>query len=288
MRSARPATVVVCSRDRPDALARCLKSVAEAVRAGDEVIVVESGMPAESSAAAPSLLVPYRHLRSADRRKSAKLNLAARHATGGVLLLTDDDCQVPPGWVQAMTEAFEMAPRVAVAFGPVLGLTSLPGGRPAARLAPGPAPQENWAYAHGASMAVLRSSLFDVGGFDERLGPGSATQAGEEADLVVRLVEQGWACVIADAPAVTHDDWRDTKQTLANLVVYEQGAGAWLGAGLRRSPARSVKLLLLRLRYQAQVWTDGRDRPRYLGPRTTAAFLTGLARGLTYKPRRFL
>jgi GT2 family glycosyltransferase len=282
-----PATAVICTRDRPALLGECLRSVAASMRSGDEMIVVESGdSRAADVLSSLSPVVKWQHLTSPDRRKSAKLNLAIRHATGDVLVLTDDDCRVAPGWVDAMTAPFSDQ-RVGVSFGPVNGLDAAPGGTAAPRLPPGPAPIANWNYAHGASMAVRRAAVVDVGGFDERLGPGARTH-GEEADMILRMADSDWTCVIADAPAVAHLGWRNPAESRANLVVYERGAGAWLGAGLRRRPRRVAKLFALRLLYQIGLWKDRQTRGIWYGPRMTVAFFGGLLRGLSYPPRRWL
>ena len=281
------ATAVVCTRDRPALLGECLRSVAAAMRSGDELIVVESGDSRAAEVLTKLLpVVEWRHLTSADRRKSAKLNLAIRHASGDVIVLTDDDCRVAPDWLDAMAGAFIDA-GVGVAFGPVEGLDAAPGGTSAPRLPPGPAPIANWNYAHGASMAVRRAAVVDVGGFDQRLGPGARTH-GEEADMILRMADSGWTTVIADAPAVAHLAWRSPTESRANLVVYERGAGAWLGDGLRRHPRRVAKVFALRLVYQLGLWRDRRTRGIWYGPRMTVAFFGGLLRGLTYAPRRWL
>jgi GT2 family glycosyltransferase len=280
-------TAVVCTRNRPDPLPECLRSIAAAMRPGDELIVVESG---DSGAADALVQLPpgliWRHLPSDDRRKSVKLNMAIRQATGEVLALTDDDCRVPPSWLDDLASAFA-GPRVGVAFGPVVGLDGAPGGSAPPRIPPGRAPIENWNYAHGASMAVRRVAVVDVGGFDERLGPGAPTH-GEEADLVLRMAEAGWECTIADATPVSHPRWRDPSASRANLVVYERGAGAWLGVGLRRHPRGVAKIFVLRLLYQVGLWKDRRTRGAWYAPEMTVAFLRGLLRGLTYPPRRWL
>lgn len=282
-----PATVVVCTRNRPALLAKCLQSVAASMRSDDELIVVESGdgRGAEVLVGLPPA-AKSRHVSSADRRKSSKLNIAIRHSSTEVLVLTDDDCRVAPGWLDAMTTVFS-DPEVGVAFGAVRGLDAAPGGTGPPRLAAGPAPVANWKYAHGASMAVRRAAVVDVGGFDERLGPGARTH-GEEADMILRMAGSGWTCVVTDAPAVTHLEWRSPEESRANLMVYERGAGAWLGAALRRDPRRVAKIFVLRIHYQIGLWTDRRARGVWYGPRMTIAFLGGLLRGLTYAPRRWL
>jgi GT2 family glycosyltransferase len=278
-------TVAVATHDRPLFLPECAETIRWSLRPADDLLIVESG---DSCAAEASdrLGEPVRVCHIHRREKTAKMNEACRQATGDVILFTDDDCRVEPGWVAAMVAPFS-DDRVGVAFGPTVGLTHVPGRAGEAVLAPGPAPQQLWAYAHGAAMAVRRQALLDVGGFDERLGPG-APRHGEEGDLVLRLWERGWRCAIAAAPPVAHLDWRSVEDERANLMVYERGAGAYLGAGLRRSPRTTAKIFALRLEYQAALWRERDVRGSAFRPRTTAAFMRGVADGLRLPPHRWV
>jgi GT2 family glycosyltransferase len=184
-----------------------------------------------------------------------------------------------------MAAAFD-DPTVGVAFGTVEGLSSVRGATPQ-RPTPGPAPEVTWDYANGAAMAVRREAVFAVGGFDERLGPG-APMHGEEHDLILRMQERGWRAVVASAPAVHHLEWRDAAETRRNLLVYSRGAGAFLGAALRRAPRRWARTVLRRGRYQASLWRHHEAEGWWFGPATTLAFLRGLGRGVLLVPRRFL
>lgn len=272
-----PATVVVCTHDRAAFLAACLDSVAAAMGPQDELIVVSTA-PVKWAGAA-------RHLVCDRPGKSRQLNRGLAAATHEVVLITDDDCRVSPGWISGLAGVFAN-PRVGVAFGPVRGLSQVPGDD-APRIPPGPAPVEYWVYAHGASMAVRRSAVIAAGGFDERLGPGALAH-GEEGDLVLRLSEAGWACQVADASPVEHLDWRSPAETADNLLVYERGSGALLGAALRRSFRRSLKVFLLRLHYQGQLWSRPGLRGWWFGPRTLLAFGRGVVTGLRLEPTRWL
>ena len=271
------ASVVVCTHDRAELLASCVAGISKAMGPGDELIVVAT------SALDP--MPPARQLVCGQPGKSRQLNRALAAAANDLVCITDDDCEVPAGWISGLVAAFEES-TVGAAFGPVAGLSQVPGDGPP-RLPPGPAPIEYWVYAHGASMAVRRSAVVEVGGFDERLGPGAAAH-GEEGDLVLRLRERGWECRIADTPPVTHLDWRTPAQTAANLLVYERGSGALLGAALRRSFRRSLKVFVLRLKYQGQLWLRPGLRGWAFGPRTFAAFCRGVATGLGMAPARWL
>jgi GT2 family glycosyltransferase len=279
------ATAVVCTKDRPEFLGGCLESVAAALGPGDDLVVVECGDSGAAGVVA-ALGVPTQHLRVDRPGKSRQLNAGAAVAAGDVLVLTDDDCRVPADWVDGLVAPFTDA-GVGAAFGPVRGLTAVPGGEAPPALAPGPAPERTWEFAHGASMAVRRLALEAIGGFDERLGPGAPVH-GEEHDVVLRLRERGWRDVIAPVGHVEHLEWRDDREQDENLLVYERGGGAVVGAALRRHPVANLRLLKLRLGYQRALYGDAATRGRWFGPRTTAAFAGGLVRGLRLGERRWL
>ena len=214
---------------------------------------------------------------TAHEAKCTKLNASIRMARAPIVLITDDDCRVPSDWVATMVAAFD-DPAVGVAFGPVSGLSRVPASVPPPMLAPGPAPPELWNFAHGASMAVRRSAIVEAGGFDERLGAGTVIKGGEEADVVLRMVARGWTGALAAAAPVQHLDWRDDDENARNLLGYQRGSGAYLGAGLRRAPVRTTKTLLLRLAHERPLWRDRATRGAGFGPRMTLAFAGGLAR----------
>jgi polysaccharide biosynthesis protein PslH len=280
-----PVSVVVATHERRELLADCLSLIAAELNERDELIVVESGDATGSLKMDASCALIW--LSSRDKGKSAKQNTGILTARNDVVLLTDDDCRVPSGWVEGMARPFANS-AVGVAFGPVRGLSSPPGGDTPLRLRPGPAPTELWNYAHGASMAVRRSAGLDVGGFDNRLGPGApGAGGGEDHDLVRRLTERGWVCEIADAPTVRHLDWRDERQTARNLLAYQRGGGMYVGAALRRNPVSGAKLLALRLLHERGLWRDRKTRGWRFGCHMTSAFLAGLIRGLMLPPRPY-
>ncbi len=233
------------------------------------------------AAAVVADLVRATHIHVMHPGKSRQLNEAARRSSNQVLVFTDDDCRVDAGWLNTMVAPFVSDPQVAIAFGPVRGLTHVPGGAPLVELPPGEAPFATWSYAHGASFAVRRRALVEIGGFDERLGPGSPAH-GEEHDVLLRLREQGWRVVIAAAPAVTHLDWRDEREGLANALVYERGSGAFIGAALRRTRGAALQLLKERLGYQIQLIRDRRSWT--FGLQALIAFGGGLLYGLRLRP----
>jgi glycosyltransferase involved in cell wall biosynthesis len=273
-------SVLVCTRGRAELLDQALASLDAALDVRDELLVVE----ADGAAAAPAvarLSSSARHLTAPRPGKSRQLNQGLRAATRAVVVMTDDDCRVAPGWVEAMAAPFA-DPAVGVVFGNVVGLSGVRDVTVPA-LPPGEPPAVTWEYANGAAMAVRRAAALAIGGFDERLGPGAPVH-GEEHDLVLRLQAAGWLVRIADAPAVEHLEWRDAAETRRNLLVYSRGAGAFVGLAVRRSPREGLRLLARRSRYQASLWRHAEAEGRAFGPATSLAFARGLAHGLRLRP----
>jgi len=92
-------SVVVPTRDRPEALARCLAALARqrTPQTQLEIVVVDDG----DGAVAPGALV----VRAGGRGPAAARNLGARAARGEVVCFVDDDCEPAPGWAQALAGA---------------------------------------------------------------------------------------------------------------------------------------------------------------------------------------
>ncbi len=263
-------------------IAACIRAIAGELGAADELLVVEADSE-EARGCVLGLGDPrVRWLSVPEPGKSRQLNHGIRAAGGEIVLITDDDCVVPAGWMEGMTQPFREE-GVGVVFGAVHGLSQL--GSAPERLMPGPAPPNAWAFSHGASMGVRRDVAVAIGGFDERLGPGARVH-GEEADLMLRAAAAGWRCWLADAPSVGHVEWRDDDEEAANLLVYERGGGAWAGAALRRAPLDARSALATRARYQRNHLTA--PEPWRFRLAAELAFARGLLTGLSFPPRRFI
>lgn len=245
-----PLSVVVATRDRPGPLRGALAAIAAAVGPGDEVIVVDSAS-ADDRTRAVVAEHGATYVRCDVPGASLARNLGARHASAAVVAFTDDDCRPRPGWADAFAAAFA-DPAVGFAVGPVAGVA----GGSAADVVERDV--RRWAWpadpAHigsGASMAVRRDALLAVDGFDERLGPGAALAAGEDHEMLLRLLRAGWHGAWAPGAAVDHDDRRDRWATLRLFYGYGVGAGAV--AAMARSLDRRVAARMLGTR----LWNDG-------------------------------
>jgi glycosyltransferase involved in cell wall biosynthesis len=271
-------TVVVPTRDRPAHLAACLEALSLVVGDDDEVVVVDSASVAPVAVAAEGVRV----IRLDEPGTSRARNAGWRSASHDVVAFVDDDVRVAPGWADAVRNAI-VDPSVAFVTGRLA-----PGG-PAERLV---AVKDDDAAAvldastagtlgHAANLAVRRSALVAVGGFDERLGPGSRFRAAEDLDLFDRLLAAGFVGRYEPTASGVHDQWRDRRQLLALDWGYGIGAGARLAKLARADRSR------LRGAMRDWIWRAGiRDgvvgaaRQRHeFGVATAVARLAGTAVG---------
>ena len=267
-------SVVVPTRDRPEHLRRCLSALRSELTGDDELLVVDSA----SRKAVPGAL------RCDQPGASRARNAGWRAARHELVAFVDDDVEVLPGWADALAAALSDAAWVAGAVGAPAGLADR--ARPVA-VTTLTAPTRLTTASRGtlgasANLGVRRSALADVGGFDERLGPGTWTRAAEDLDLLDRLLAAGHDGWFAPEAAAVHDQWRGRRQ----LVALDHGYGIGLGARLvlltrrgQRGRARTVARDAL---WQGTVVTGVRDLARRyeFGALLALVRLAGVARGL--------
>lgn len=261
------ATVVVCTRDRPAFALDAVRSILAATPAPREIVVVDQSSDSSRLAEAVSSLERVRHLPSETRGLSTARNLGARAASTEVIAYCDDDELATDGWVAALVRALDG--EQVVATGRVLAgdREAEDGFVPATVL-------DERATVHrgrlrrdvlaGGNMAIRRSDLGAVGGWDERLGAGSRYPAAEDNDLGFRLLEAGYAIAYVPEAALVHRAWRVGRRYPVVRWRYGLGKGGFYTkhAGLDGRPCerRALRDVARRLaRAPVVVWR----RPRY-------------------------
>lgn len=234
-------SVIVCTRDRPQDLRRCLESLARCRPAPDEIIVVDNGagrgeLRSIVEAVPAAILVTEPRIGLSRARNTG---IGAAH--GDILVFTDDDVEVPSTWLAPIRAAFA-DPKVGCVTGQVLparldtaaafcfeldygGLagSQLPRSFDAAFLAQpfGEAPPV-WMIGAGANMAIRRAVFDQIGRFDERLGAG-ATGCSEDSEFFHRALAAGLVCRYEPLSHVFHYH-RDSLSALrSQMRAYMRG-----------------------------------------------------------------
>ena len=218
-------TVVIATRDRPELVRATVASVLAGETVPEEIVVADQSAAPTAIDGARTLSVPPRGL-------SASRNRGIEAASGEIVLVTDDDILVAPGWHRAFVEALVAGGPHTVATGRVvIGEPEVPGG-----FAPSSAASERPAAYRGrlavdvlagGNMAAWRATLVEIGLFDERLGAGAAFPAAEDNDLGFRLLEAGYEIVYVPEALAVHRAWRPERQHLVYRWRYGLGKGGF-------------------------------------------------------------
>lgn len=232
--------VVICTRDRPAHLARTLDALDDQTVTGHDVVVVDQSSDrdralAERAAGCPRLRVVHDSGQGLSRAR----NLAWRQLEATWLVYLDDDCRPEPGWAAALRQIFLRASGADVISGHVSG--EPPGTGDYLEVTAFPVMEETvvsgrwtppWRVGVGVCMAVRREAIEQLGGWDERLGVGSAGPFGaaEDMDFNYRLLRSGRSALLTPTVRASHEQWRPAAE-LAPL--YQRYMAGWSGFAMK-------------------------------------------------------
>ena len=260
-------SVIVPTRDHPEQVRRCLRSLLALHYPQYEIIVVDN---APSTSATADLIqqtygnVPQvRYVREDRPGSSRARNRGMMAARGEILAFADDDVVTDRYWLVELVRAFSRADRVACITGLVLpveletpsqfwieeyggfgkGFTrrifDLAENHPKTPLYPYTAGR----FGTGASMAFTAAFLRSVGGFDPALGPGSPAQGGEDLTLFFQAVTRGYKLVYESAALVYHPHRRDYSGLRKQIYQYGIGLAAYLTRSIEHTPRLLLDLV---------------------------------------------
>ena len=204
-------SLILCTRDRLDDLARTLAAL-EQVRLPDgtaaELLILDNGSGASEVVPRAGLpQMPARVLAEPRPGKAYALNSALAAAGGDLLLFTDDDIRPPPDWITRLCRPLLSGEADAVAGGiEIAPSLRRPWMTPLHKslLASTEFVRPEGISLIGANMAFRRSVLDAVPAFDTELGPGTPYGAGEELLFSLQLYEAGWRITPALDVVVEH------------------------------------------------------------------------------------
>ena len=305
------ATVVIATRERPERLAECLRSVFAGDLQPERVVVVDNAptttrtaeLVAELSATEPRL----RYVRE-DRPGLARAhNAALPHVLTPVVAFTDDDVLVDARWLARLVDAFA-DDEVACVTGMIAPreLDTLPQqwvegnatydkglrrrvfdngpNRPADPLFPYTA----GVFGSGANMAFRTDYLRRRRGFDAALGTGTVAMGGDDLAAFYDVVSDGHRLVYEPGAIVLHQHYRDYAALRRQTYGYGAGLGAHLTRCLIDDPRFAFALVLSAATALRRVRTI--VRPSVVGdlPAYPADLSRQQLRGLMSGPGRYL
>jgi glycosyltransferase involved in cell wall biosynthesis len=279
-------SLIVATRGRDRELGALFESLVAQGHQELEVIVVDQNA---DDRLAP-VIAAWRDRLALRRERTARAhanharNLGLALARGGIVGFPDDDCSFPPGLLARVLGGFAADPGLAILTGPA---ASPEGGLGSGRWRDdaGPITAENvWTSVIEFNLFLRRDVALALGGFDERLGPGTPLGSTEGNDLVLRALRAGHVARYDPSQRIVHPDKRLTPVAVERAALYARGmgfvlrrhampAGVWLPFMVR--PLGGVLVSVLRGRLLAARYYAATLRGRVEG------FLTpGAATGL--------
>lgn len=232
-------TVAICTKDRPEYLRRCLRSLLDLREQHDDLvsewdILVVDNAPSDSQTKDLVASLPHvRYVAEARPGLNFARNRALREANGDLLAYLDDDVVVDRHWLQGLWDGWSENPDAGAFTGQVLPLAleteaqvlferrggfrhgfekvrytqSTPSGDDGFLY-----PCRTGIFGVGCNMAFRRQALFEIGGFDEALDTGRPLPGGGDHDIFYRVIRAGFPLVYEPSYLVFHQHRRTMEQ----------------------------------------------------------------------------
>lgn len=243
--------VAISTRNRPRQLARCLTSIANGSLRPAAIVVVDQSVGDETEQvilAQRAAGLPLDYVRHRDSGLGASQNVALRRALEPYVAVIDDDCVAEQTWLATIARTLQ-ADAVDLVGGrvlpmesegehvfPVSSRTATIRRRFAGRALP-------WLIGSGNNFAVRRELFLQIGGCDERLGPGSPAHGGVDMDLFYRLTRAG-ARALYEPDAVVYHERQTAGDRKARRPMYGRGTGAAIALWLKQGDVYALRVLL--------------------------------------------
>jgi glycosyltransferase involved in cell wall biosynthesis len=265
-------SVVVCTRDRPEQIKKCLSRLAGQQYPRYEVVVVDNaptsdalrhvveGMAGEVLAGARA---EFRYHVEQRPGLSWARNAGIAAAASDIIAFLDDDDEPDEHWLAGVAGAFAKGERVGCVSGIVLparldnaveNLFEEIGGHSKGRgfvretfTKSGPQ-SPLWPlppFGVGANMAFRRAALDRIGGFDVALGAGTPTGGGEDTLAITLVMLCGYEVAYEPAALMWHHHRQDMASLNKQLHGYSVGLTAFYAGLLRQRPGALLGLVKL-------------------------------------------
>jgi glycosyltransferase involved in cell wall biosynthesis len=279
-------SVVVCTRDRPEQIKKCLNRLAGQRYPRFEVVVVDN---APKSDALRDVVdghaggqAEFRYCVEPCPGLSWARNAGIAAAKSDIIAFLDDDDEPDEYWLAQIADGFARGDRIGAVGGIVLPaslenavetLFEEVGGHskgrgferetfsrsgPQSPLYPLPP------FGVGANMAFRRAALDRIGGFDVALGAGTPTSGGEDTLALTLVMLEGYEIAYEPAALMWHHHRQDMASLNKQLHGYSVGLTAFYAALLRKRPSALfglVKLLPAAGGYLKGKKADAADEP---------------------------
>ena len=216
---------IVPTLNRPVELERFLQSSLMQMRQDFEVLVIDQSYERVQEFAAQYPRVRYFY--SERKGLAANRNVGIQNAYGELLIFADDDCVLPDDYVEKLSSyAPQLSDKLLFGFGNVLNLEDgqpfVPTFRPPSK----PVSAWNCDTLCSVSLVFSRRCFEIVGLFDDEFGVGAHYPAGEELELLLRMLKKDISGVYLSKLVIFHPKRSREAHLTERYEKYGFGQGA--------------------------------------------------------------
>jgi glycosyltransferase involved in cell wall biosynthesis len=271
--SQRTLTVVICTKDRPDLLSRCLNSVFAVRSSWVEVLVVDNASTTPATRDAVTACGNARYVFEPRPGLDFARNRALAESTSDWIAYIDDDVVVDRGYFDGITAAWADHPNAAAVTGLVLpfeleteaqiifernggfGRGFTPHRYGLALTGNNYYPCGSGIFGAGCNMVFSREALLSLGGFDEALDTGATLPGGGDLDIFYRVLRASHALIYDPRLIVFHQHRRELEKLRRQYWSWGLGFMAFVVKSYRTDKEMQKKfrgLVYWWLRYQVR------------------------------------
>lgn len=243
MKSQHPVlSVLICTRERPDDLERCLTALARQTVQPLDIVVVDNA-PRTDATRRVAEAAGVRYVVEPRPGLNCARNAGLRAARAELIAYTDDDAVPAPDWAAVLLEVLsepdvagmagamnplELDTEAQQLFERYLGGEAGRRARGQRKIYEPPfAPAGAGHVGAGANMAFKLAPLQAVGPFDEAFDAGTLTRSGGDTEMFGRLLAAGYRLVYEPRAAVLHRHRRTREELRSQLFGYGVGVYAY-------------------------------------------------------------
>lgn len=230
-------SVCINTRNRPEKLMRCVKSILNNSFKSYEIIIIDQSTKGSNTFFLKNIKVKY--FISPQKGVGFAKNFALKKAKGEIVAFTDDDCIVNTNWLQNISQSLKENKNIAGVFGKVLPYkqkshknmiclcTFL---KKKNEIITKPCIHYK-KIGFGNNMAFRKNALIKIGGFKNWLGPGSIGNNAEDAEISYRMLLNDFKILYNSKIIVWHDRWfkKDSSELKRQMRSYACGELAAYG-----------------------------------------------------------
>ena len=304
-------SVIVCTRERPDELRRCLESLTAQDHPNFAVWVIDNAPTNEGTREIVASFIAELDIHyvveprlGLSRARNAGLK---RELEGDLVAWLDDDEIADSLWLSELVRAFEGRPEIVAASGSVVpaelatsaqlwfeqfGGHSKGRGFLADEFSPHTRSKQHPLYplppfGVGANMAFRTEALRRLG-FDEALGAGTPAQGAEDTKIFADLMRNGGTVAYWPTAVTRHFHRRDLDGLRRQMRGYGSGLTAFYTGSILAKPSTIVELVRLAPRALRDLYSPDSLRVATLGDDFPRNLLADNRRGMIIGPWLYL